>query len=217
MKKQWTIQTPYNYDDEANESWYLNFDWQDEFIGDDQSRYLGKHKEFVDELSDTNKGYDELALKPKSEGWYNWIGDQVGRAVKSDTGYVEFDNLDYAYERDPSAVREAYELAITWGLKVLLKNPTAEQIAEFNLRDKYGNSGIAGCIFESGAMSPEEFAEARELVNPNLQASWVFHSGNKNRAEIYGTIQEARNVKGTSVQWGPTEYHGMSILLDTPL
>jgi hypothetical protein len=215
MKKQWTIITPYEYDEESHQSWYLNFDWQPDFIGDDdQSRYLGKHNEFVDKLSPINWQYKEKSLKPRSEGWYNWIGDQVGRAVKSDTGYVEFDNLDNIMKRDPIAVMEAYQLAITWGLKILLKNPTAGQIAAFNLKDRQGNSAIAGCVFEAGSMTPEEFAECRP---PGLQATWVYHSGNRNRAEIHHTVDEVNAVKGTSVQWGPSEYHDMMILLDNPL
>src|SRR5271166_1313305 len=61
-----TCNLRYEYDDEANTSWYGNYDFQKDFIDNPNSRYLGKRREYCDKLSDTNREYGEQALIPRS-------------------------------------------------------------------------------------------------------------------------------------------------------
>lgn len=198
----WSPLTLYEYDEKANVSWYGNFDYDPEFIKGDQTRYLGKNNEFVDRLSDVNKQYGEKALKPKSQGWYNWLGDQLERAHKSGTGFWEGDNADYALERNKTAVEEIYKKANDLGIKVLLKNPDAQTIKDFA---KYA----AGCVFEEGAMMPLDFAKARKDVAPGLGATFV-RFGKQETAQVEDQVEQVPN---TSCQWGPKEYEGMQIKL----
>lgn len=217
-RKQWTINTPYEYDDWANTSWYGNFDWQEDFIGDDRSRYLGQHQEYVDVPSDTNEEYDEKALKPRSKGWYNWLNDQIERCVRSDAGWMELDNQDYALKRDRGAVREAFESLIARGIKPLLKNPTGRELREFGgMKDASAQWASAGCIFESDTMRPLEFVSIRREINPTLQASWVRHGGSPGGSDIPELRRQVTRCSGTSVQWGPREYNDMRILISNPL
>ncbi len=217
-RSQWTITTPYEYDDWANTSWYGNFDWQDEFIGHDQSRYLGPHGEYVDQVSDTNQAYEEKALKPRSPGWHNWLNDQIERCVHSDAGWMELDNQDYALRRDRAAVREAFENLIALGIKPILKNPSRRELLEFGgMKDQDGQWAIAGCIFESGTMGPLDFVSIRREINPALQASWVRHGGSPAGHDVPEIRRQVERCPGTSVQWGPREYNGMRILLANSL
>jgi len=206
--KNWSCEYLYEYSDWANVSWYGNFNWQDEFIGEDQDRYLGANRKWVDRAFDTNK---ESFLKIRSPGWDNWLGDQMNRAVKSGVGYMEFDNADHALERDRAVVMETYTKAIGLGLKPILKNPNAFDIQEFAKLD------VAGCIFERGTLSPVEFANARRGVNPTLQGSWVRFGGDKRGRDIPYISRQIVDVPGTSVQWGPKEYNGMEILVSNVL
>jgi hypothetical protein len=69
--KTWSILYPYEYSDWANVSWYCNLDWQgDGFMPGDQARYLGKHREWIDPLSDTNEEYGDTV----SEDWLAGMG-----------------------------------------------------------------------------------------------------------------------------------------------
>lgn len=219
--KNWSCLYPYEYSDWANESWYCNLDWQEDWIGDDQLRYLGKKHKWVDRSSDTNDQYGEKSLKLDSPGFKNWIDDQLNRAVKAGVGYIEWDNQDNTLERDRSVLMKVFKQSIVAGLKPILKNPTDKEIKEFGgLRDAFGvnsnsESAIAGCVFERGTMSPHEFAASRKDVNPTLQATWVRHGGHN---FLYGTEfaqlgKQIHDVPGTSVQWGPKEYNGMQILV----
>ena len=74
----------YNYFDDPTQSpdfIYANLDWQAEWIGEDQTRYLGHHNEWVDRSSDTNEDYDEKSLKLDSPGFQHWIDDQLDRSL----------------------------------------------------------------------------------------------------------------------------------------
>lgn len=216
----WSIHLPYEYDDFANDGWYGNFDYQnfkDLFVPGPESRYLGKNKEWVDKSSDTNKQYGEFSLKVQSEGWYNWLGDQMTRTVKSQAGFLELDNQDHALERSRKAVGEAFITTIRMGLMPILKNPEARDIKEFGaLKDDAGRIMTAGCVFETGAMSPLDFAKARARVNPKLGGTWVRHGGSSTGTSVMRIKREVVQVPGTSVQWGPREYEGMRIIAANP-
>ena len=215
----------YNYFDDPTQSpdfIYANLDWQAEWIGEDQTRYLGHHNEWEDRSSDTNEDYDEKSLKLDSPGFQHWIDDQLDRAVASKLPWIEWDNADNTLDRSREALGDVYSKTIGRGLKVILKNPKERDIQDFGaMKDMSGNIAIAGCVFELGTMSPHEFGFARRLRNPALQATWVFHGGRGgvgHHSEAVSEVsKEIPDVSGTSVQWGPSEYHGMKILVFSDL
>jgi hypothetical protein len=224
--KTWSCEYPYEYDVWANTSWYCNLDYQSSgdqengyFIGNnnEQARYLGQNNEWVDRSSDTNRDYGENSLIINSPGWENWIQDQLDRAVTSGVGYIEWDNADNTLDRSPVALLQVYQKTIGLGLRPLLKNPTIDQVHDFAaLRNEKEELAVAGAIFEYGTITPAEFGMARQEINPTLEGTWVRHSGNINEQDIPTLCKQVRTVQGTSVQWGPREYHGMRVLVCNP-
>lgn len=204
----WSATTPYEYTDESHRSWYANFDFEKGLVPGvniDPADY--------DKLSETNRQYGEQALKPGSGSWNRWIDAQIERAAKSGKGYIEFDNLDYAYQRNPQAVRDAYQKAGQAGLSVLLKNPTADQLKEYGGMKIGDRFVVGGAVFEQGAMGPAAFGTARTAAGrPDLQGAFVRYGG-QSTADIEA---ESRRTPGTAVQKGAGEYTGMRITATGP-
>lgn len=198
----WSPTTPYEYTDASHRSWYANFDFEKGLVPGAQ---LGRGD--IDRPSDVNARYGEQAIKPGSKSWEQYTDAQIKRAADSKVGYIEFDNADYAYERNPQAVRNAYQKAGAAGLSVMMKNPNAAQVRDLGLlKTPDGRWVTGGAIFEKGAMTPQQFAAARAAAGrPDLGGQFVRFGGGVDQS-LKAAVEA---TPGTAYQHGSGEYKGM--------
>lgn len=114
--------------------------------------YDAKHKtgEYGPYLNATGTAaqYDEGVIDPKGAGWLKNLTEQFRRRQKSGFVYIELDNPD-AYKW--ADVKGAIELAATYGLHVIAKNPGACDGPHQDMDAYVKHPNVCGIIVEEGA------------------------------------------------------------------
>ena len=98
--------------------------------------------------SDTAKQYNEGQIDPRGPGWEKNLREQFERRKKQGFEYVELDNPDAYSMKD---VIGAIELAASYGLKVIAKNPG---LMGGEAKAYIAHPNVYGIIVERGAEPP---------------------------------------------------------------
>jgi hypothetical protein len=140
--------------------------------------------------SDTAAQYNEGQIDPRGPGWEKNLREQFERRKKQGFEYIELDNPDAYSIKD---VIGAIDLAATYGLKVIAKNPglmgrgAAEYVAHAN---------IYGIIVEKGAGGAADMdALRRKAGKPELPVWFVaFGSGRGWAGNVANAAKQYRNM-----------------------
>ena len=131
----------------------------------------GKYPPYL-HTSDTARQYNEGQIDPKGAGWEKNLREQYERRRKAGFEYVELDNPDAYKIKD---VIGAIELAATYNLKVIAKNPG---ITDDPVR-YVSHPNVYGIIVEKGAGGANDMEKLRKKAGkPELPVWFVaFGSG----------------------------------------
>jgi hypothetical protein len=154
--------------------------------------------------SDTAAQYHEGQIDPRGPGWEKNLREQFERRKRQGFAYVELDNPDAYSVKD---VIGAIELAGSYGLKVIAKNPL---LVEHGAAAYVAHPNVFGVIVERGAGTPDDMdALRRRAGKPDLPVGFVaFGSGRKWAGNVAGTARHYRNM---SVTYSSAGEYGNSI------
>jgi hypothetical protein len=123
--------------------------------------------------SDTAKQYNEGQIDPRGAGWEKNLREQYERRRKQGFEYIELDNPDAYTAKD---VIGAIDLAATYGLKVIAKNPGLVPGATAYV----AHPNVYGIIVEKGAGGAADMdALRRKAGKPNLPVWFVAFGGGR--------------------------------------
>jgi hypothetical protein len=160
--------------------------------------------------SDTAQQYDEGEIDPRGPGWEKNLREQFERRRRQGFEYIELDNPDAYMVAD---VIGAVELAATYGLKVIAKNPG---LFEHGAAAYVGHSNIFGIIVEKDAGTPAAMdALRREIKKPDLPVWFVGHGRGKLWANL--TAVDARKFKNMGVTYSTHGEYGNSVDILRPV
>jgi hypothetical protein len=167
----------------------------------------GKYGPYLN-TSDTARQYNEGQIDPRGPGWEKNLREQFERRRKAGFHYIELDNPDAYKIKD---VIGAIDLAATYGLKVIAKNPgiTDDPVTYV----KHPN--VVGIIVEKGAGNAADMdALRRKAGKPDLPVWFVsFGSG---RAWGNSVAAAAKNYQNMGVTYSSAGEYGNVIHLHTP-
>jgi hypothetical protein len=140
--------------------------------------------------SDTAAQYNEGQIDPRGPGWEKNLREQFERRKKQGFGYIELDNPD-AYKI--KEVIGAIELAATYGLKVIAKNPG---LMEGGAVAYVAHPNVYGIIVEKGAGGAGDMdALRRKAGKPDLPVWFVaFGSGKGWGNSVASAAKQYRNM-----------------------
>ena len=158
--------------------------------------------------SDTAAQYNEGQINPLGPGWTKNLHEQFQRRRKQGFEYVELDNADGYAIKD---VIGAIELASSYGLKVIAKNPGLLGDATSYV----AHPNVYGIIVEHGAGSPDEMdALRRQAGKPEIPVWFVaFGAG---REWALSTADAAKNYRGMGVTYSSAGEYGNVIDILSP-
>src|SRR5262245_32812554 len=157
--------------------------------------------------SDVARQYGEGQIDPKGPGWKKNLVDQFTRAKSQGFEYIELDNPD-SYSIEP--VLDAINLAQSYGLKVIAKNPGLID----NDAERYvAHPNVFGIIVEKDASTPEEMDALRRKAGKQTLPVWFVYFGKgKKQAEAIAAV--ARSYKNMGVTYSTAgEYKNATDLL----
>jgi hypothetical protein len=139
--------------------------------------------------SDTAAQYHEGQIDPRGPGWEKNLREQFERRRKQGFEYVELDNPDAYSIKD---VIGAIELAASYGLKVIAKNPGLLKGAT----EYVAHPNVYGIIVEKGAGRAADMDALRKRAGkPDLPVWFVsFGSGRSWASSVAGTARQYRNM-----------------------
>jgi hypothetical protein len=159
--------------------------------------------------SGTAKQYHEGQIDPHGPGWEKNLREQFERRKKQGFEYIELDNADAYGVKD---VIGAIELAATYGLKVIAKNPS---LLEAGATPYVAHPNVHGIIVERGAGNADELdALRRKAGKPNLPTWFVSFGGGRGWAN--GVANAAKNYRNMGVTYSSAGEYGNSIDILTP-
>jgi hypothetical protein len=159
--------------------------------------------------SDTASQYHEGQIDPRGPGWEKNLRAQFERRKKQGFEFIELDNPDAYSVRD---VIGAIDLAATYGLKVIAKNP---MLLERDAASYVAHPNVYGVIVERGAGNPDDMdALRRKAGKPTLPVWFVaFGSG---RAWAASVASAAKRYRGMGVTYSSAGEYGNAIDLLPP-
>lgn len=139
--------------------------------------------------SDTAKQYNEGQVDPKGAGWEKNLREQFERRRKAGFEYIELDNPDAYKMKD---VIGAVELAATYDLKVIAKNPGITDDAVRYV----SHPNVYGIIVEKGAGGATDMEALRKKAGkPDLPVWFVsFGSGKGWANSVASSAKHYRNM-----------------------
>jgi hypothetical protein len=171
-------------------------------------RNTGRYGPYL-HTSGTAKQYNEGQIDPHGPGWERNLREQFERRKKQGFEYIELDNADAYGVKD---VIGAIELAATYGLKVIAKNPS---LLESGAAPYVAHPNVHGIIVERGAGNAEELdALRRKAGKPNLPTWFVSFGGGRGWAN--GVANAAKNYRNMGVTYSSAGEYGNSIDILTP-
>jgi hypothetical protein len=119
--------------------------------------------------SDTAAEYGEGQIDPRGPGWRRNLTEQFERRKRQGFEYIELDNPDAYSVAD---VVGAVDLAASYGLKVIAKNP---KLMEGDPLPYVAHPNVYGIIVEKGAGDGHDMHALRErAAKPDLPVWFVF-------------------------------------------
>jgi len=170
-------------------------------------RNTGRYGPYL-RTSDTAAQYNEGQIDPRGPGWEKNLREQLSRRKKQGFEYIELDNADAYAIKD---VIGAIELAASYGLKVIAKNPgllggAASYVA---------HSNIHGVIVEKDAGHPAGMeALRRKAGKPHLPV-WFVAFGN-GRGWAGSIASSAKQFRHMGVTYSSAGEYGNAIDILSP-
>jgi hypothetical protein len=154
--------------------------------------------------SDTARQYNEGQIDPRGPGWEKNLREQFERRRKHGFEYVELDNPDAYAIKD---VIGAIELAESYGLKVIAKNPG---LLGGGATAYVAHRNVHGIIVERGAGGPTEMDRLRRRAGKPALPVWfvAFGSG---RGWAGSIADSARNYRNMGVTYSSAGEYGNAI------
>lgn len=182
---------PFDYEWPIRDPWVIGYgNLFDEENG-------GKYGPYLPD-TDTSAQYDEGHIDPRGPGWLRNLRDQFTLRSRQGFKYIELDNADAYSIAD---VIGAIELAASYGLKVIAKNPMLLEGETHHL----AHPNIYGAIVEKDCGRPKEMDEVRRQVGkPDLPVWFVAFGRGKAWAEH--VAKECRLYRNMGVTWSRREY-----------
>jgi hypothetical protein len=161
----------------------------------------GKYGPYL-KTSERAKQDHEGQIDPRGPGWEKNLRDQFERRKRGGFSYVELDNADAYSIKD---VIGAIELAASYGLTVIAKNPLRLERAA--AASYVAHPNVYGVIVERGAGTSEDMdALRREAGKPDLPVWFVaFGSGRKWADKVGDT---AKHYRGMGVTYSSDGEYG---------
>jgi hypothetical protein len=160
------------------------------------------------QASDTAAQYNEGQIDPLGPGWTKNLHEQFQRRRKQGFEYVELDNADAYAIND---VISAIDLASSYGLKVIAKNPGLLGDATSYV----AHPNVYGIIVERGAGSPEEMDALRRKAGKPEMPVWFVAFG-AGREWAHSTANAAKNYQGMGVTYSSAGEYGNVIDILSP-
>ncbi len=154
--------------------------------------------------SDTAKQYNEGQIDPRGPGWEKNLREQFERRRKQGFEYVELDNPDAYSIKD---VIGAIELAASYGLKVIAKNPG---LMGGGATAYVAHPNVHGIIVERGAGNAGDMDKLRRKAGKPTLATWfvAFGSG---RGWAGSVASNAKNYRNMGVTYSSAGEYGNAI------
>ena len=153
--------------------------------------------------SDTAKQYNEGQVDPKGAGWEKNLREQYERRRKAGFEYIELDNPDAYNIKD---VISAIELAATYDLKVIAKNPG---ITDDPVR-YVSHPNVYGIIVEKGAGGATDMEKLRRRAGkPDLPVWFVAFGSGKGWAN--SVASSAKNYRNMGVTYSSAGEYGNAL------
>ena len=158
--------------------------------------------------SDTAKQYNEGQIDPRGPGWEKNLREQFERRKKQGFEYIELDNPDAYSAKDVIA---AVDLAASYGLKIIAKNPLLVKGAVAYM----AHPNVHAAIVEKGAGNPKEMDALRKKAGkPNMPVWFVAFGGGRSWA---GSIAEsAKQLRHMGVTYSSAGEYGNAIDIVVP-
>jgi hypothetical protein len=151
--------------------------------------------------SDTAADYGEGQIDPRGPGWRRNLTEQFERRRKQGFEYIELDNPDAYSVADVVA---AVELAESYGLKVIAKNPG---LMGGEPLPYVAHRNVCGIIVEKGAGDAHEMdALRRRAGKPDMPVWFVFFDARKEGAGKKAAGEAAKSAQhysGIHVTYSP--------------
>ena len=172
----------------------------------DADKKTGKYGPYAT-ASDVAKQYGEGQIDPNGPGWKKNLTDQFARAKSQGFLYVELDNPD-SYSIKP--VLGAIDLAQTYGLKVIAKNPG---LMDADGKAYVAHANVFGIIVEKDAGTPQEMDALRRAAGKPTIPVWFVYFG-KGKAQADTHAAAAKSYKNMGVTYSTVgEYKNATDLL----
>lgn len=153
--------------------------------------------------SDTAAQYGEGQIDPRGPGWEKNLREQYERRRKAGFEYVELDNPDAYKVKD---VIGAIELAATYNLKVIAKNPG---ITDDPVR-YVAHPNVHGIIVEKGAGGAHDMETLRKKAGKPTIPVWFVAFGN-GRGWASTVAATAKNYYGMGVTYSSAGEYGNAL------
>ena len=154
--------------------------------------------------SDTAKQYNEGQIDPRGPGWEKNLREQFERRRKQGFEYVELDNPDAYSTKD---VIGAIELAATYDLKVIAKNPGLMGSGAVTY---VAHPNVHGIIVERGAGNAGDMDRLRRKAGKPTLATWFVAFG-AGRAWAGSVASTAKNYRNMGVTYSSAGEYGNAI------
>jgi hypothetical protein len=139
--------------------------------------------------SDTAQEYGEGQIDPRGPGWQRNLIEQFERRKRQGFEYIELDNPDAYSVAD---VIGAVELAGSYGLKVIAKNP---KLMEGDALPYVAHPNVYGIIVEKGAGDAHDMHALRGRAGkPHLPVWFVFFDAHKGHTAGKAAAREAAGL-----------------------
>lgn len=166
----------------------------------------GEYGPYLDQ-SAVAADYNEGQIDPNGPGWEKNLREQFERRRNAGFKYIELDNADAYAIND---VIGAIDLAATYGLKVIAKNPglLEEDAAAF-----VAHPNIYGIIVEKDAGDPHAMDALRRKAGKPTIPVWFVSFGGKGRKWAENIASAATNFQSMGVTYSSAGEYGNAISL----
>jgi hypothetical protein len=171
-------------------------------------RNTGRYGPYL-HTSGTAKQYNEGQIDPHGPGWERNLREQFERRKSQGFEFIELDNADAYSVKD---VIGAIELAASYGLKVIAKNPL---LLESGAKPYVAHANVHGIIVERGAGGADEHDALRRKVGKPDLPTW-FVSFGSGRSWANGVAGAAKHYRNMGVTYSSAGEYGNSIDVLTP-
>ena len=154
--------------------------------------------------------YGEGQIDPNGPGWKKNLTDQFARAKSQGFLYVELDNPD-SYSIKP--VLGAIDLAQTYGLKVIAKNPG---LMDADAKAYVAHANVFGIIVEKDAGTPQEMDALRRAAGKPTIPVWFVYFG-KGKAQADTHAAAAKSYKNMGVTYSTKGEYKNAMDLQRPI